>query len=187
MVIDSNIWAEVSRGNKKAYSELYRYLYRKLYNYGAKFTEKHVILEDAIQETLLLVWNNRAIIRTLTYAETYFYSTFRNILLQRLQQYEVQTDKIVAATDLEFNIEQIIIRNEHDLELKRRLEDSIKGLTSRQREVIYLRFYEGLSYEKVGAVLGITTKATYKIVARALERLKEIMLFGFMIFSSIRI
>lgn len=180
MVIDSNIWAEVSRGNKEAYSKLYRYMYRKLYNYGAKFTEEYVILEDVIQETLLLVWNDRSVIGTLTYTETYFYSVFRNILLRRLKEHSIQTHNIAEITELEFNIEQIIIKNEHDLELKKRLEDSVKGLTSRQREVIYLRFYEGFSYEKVGAVLGITTKATYKIVARALERLKEIMLLGLM-------
>ena len=162
-------------------------MYRKLYNYGSKFTEKYVILEDVIQETLLLVWNNRSAIRTITYAETYFYTVFRNILLQRLKEQDIHTHKITEVTDLEFNIEQMIIRNEHDLELKMRLEDCVKGLTSRQREVIYLRFYEGFSYEKVATVLGITTKATYKIVARALERLKEIMLLGLMILSCIPI
>lgn len=181
MNIDNNIWTEVSRGNKEAYSKLYRYMFSRLYNYGAKFTEEFVILEDVIQETLLLVWNDRSVIRTLTYKETYFYSVFRNILLQRLKEHRIQTHKIKAINDLEFNVEQIIIKKEHDLELKRRLEDSVKGLTSRQREVIYLRFYEGFSYEKIGAVLGITTKATYKLIARALERLKEIMLICLMI------
>ncbi|MCO5234968.1 MAG: sigma-70 family RNA polymerase sigma factor [Chitinophagaceae bacterium] len=181
MAIDSNIWAKVSRGNKEAYGELYRYMYKRLYNYGAKFTEEYVILEDVIQETLLLVWNDRSVIGTLTYAETYFYSVFRNILLQRLKEHYIQTRKITETTEPEFNVEQVIIKNEHDLELKKRLEDSVKGLTSRQREVIYLRFYEGFSYEKVGSVLGITTKATYKIVARALERLKEIMLISLII------
>ena len=56
------------------------------------------------------------------------------------------------------------------------LEAALKLLTSRQLEAIFLRFYEGFTYEEVAEMLDITVKATYKIVARALAQLKENML-----------
>jgi RNA polymerase sigma factor (sigma-70 family) len=59
--------------------------------------------------------------------------------------------------------------------LRQRLELALRGLTGRQREAIYLRFYEGLSYQEVADLLGISVKATYKMMARALLHLKENM------------
>ena len=41
-----------------------------------------------------------------------------------------------------------------------------RDLTSAARSY-FLRFYEGLSFEEVAIVLGITTKATYKIVCKS--------------------
>jgi RNA polymerase sigma factor (sigma-70 family) len=53
------------------------------------------------------------------------------------------------------------------------LQQALNTLTPRQREAIFLRFYEELSYEEIAGVLDISTKATYKIVARALLQLKR--------------
>jgi len=76
------------------------------------------------------------------------------------------------AREPEFGIEHLIIGREEQVTLRQQLHQSIQELTGRQREAIFLRFYEGLSYEEVAGVLGISVKATYKIMARALLRLK---------------
>ena len=73
----------------------------------------------------------------------------------------------------EFSIDHFIMARETGQEMKEKLERSLANLTARQREAIFLRFYEGLSYEEVASVLQITTKATYKIMARALAELRE--------------
>ena len=66
-----------------------------------------------------------------------------------------------------------MIKKELDNELRIRLKTALASLTDRQREAIFLKFYEGLSYEEVSAIMNISTKATYKIMARALGMLKE--------------
>jgi RNA polymerase sigma factor (sigma-70 family) len=54
-----------------------------------------------------------------------------------------------------------------------KVQEGLKALTSRQKEAIFLRFYEGLSFEEVATVLHISVKATYKIMARSLESLRN--------------
>ena len=49
----------------------------------------------------------------------------------------------------------------------------IKKLTPRQREAIFFKFYENMSYEEISNILGITTKATYKLIARAITELRS--------------
>ncbi len=46
-------------------------------------------------------------------------------------------------------------------------------LTHLQREAIFLKFSEALSYEEIAEILQINTGGTYQLVYRALERLRE--------------
>lgn len=152
---------------------MYRFYYRRFYNYGRKFTDDESLIEDAVQEALLMVWDKRHMLASVGYPGTYFYTSFRYLLFGKLRQ-----RKEVAADDSpegepDFSIDQILISKETDAAVKEQLHKALAALTARQREAIFLRFYEGLSYEEVAAVLAITTKATYKIMARALQQLKE--------------
>jgi RNA polymerase sigma factor (sigma-70 family) len=87
---------------------------------------------------------------------------------QRIRRLE-NTD----AGEPDFGIDQLLIRQDIEAGVRQRLEQAIKTLTGRQREAIFLRFYEGLSYEEVAEVMGISVKATYKIMSRALLQLKQ--------------
>ena len=122
------------------------------------------------------IWENRQIISTIQYINTYYFSAFRNKLFGKIKQSQKQKTGY-STYEPEFSVEQVIIAQEIDEELKEKLHNAIADLTSRQREAIFLRFYEGLSFEEVAIVLGITTKATYKIVARAVEELRKLLVF----------
>lgn len=173
MQLEQNLWVRVFQEDKDAYAEVYRFLYKKFYNYGKKFSTVEPMIEDAVQEALLIIWEKRKSLMTIDHKTAYFYSTFRNILFTKIkqQQFVLPDDKILEEPD--FSADQIIIERETDAELKAQLQKALANLTTRQREAIFLRFYEGLSYENVAVILGITTKATYKIMARALSGLKD--------------
>lgn len=167
------LWLRIGEGDQQAFAEVYRFYYKRFYNYGRKFTDNESLIEDATQETLMTVWDKRQKLSTIEYISTYFYTSFRHTLFGKLTQHR----KIVlgdrADDGPEFSIDQVIIAKEADAVIKEKLQKALATLTTRQREAIFLRFYEGSSYEEVASVLNITTKATYKIMARALQQLKE--------------
>jgi RNA polymerase sigma factor (sigma-70 family) len=66
-----------------------------------------------------------------------------------------------------------MIESEHSQQMKIKLEKALDNLTNRQREAVFLRFFEELTYEEVARLMQITIKALYKIIARALENLRE--------------
>lgn len=177
MAIDTHIWTQIALGDQDAYATMYRYYFGRFYNYGKKFIEDIVLIEDAAHETLLLVWEKRTSLNEIKFANTYFYSIFRNKLISLIKQ---QKHNHLEGVDIEepgFNAEQIILEREIDDATKTRLQKAIGSLTPRQREIIFLRYYEGLSYEEVAGITEVTTKATYKTVARALAVLKENMIY----------
>jgi RNA polymerase sigma factor (sigma-70 family) len=52
------------------------------------------------------------------------------------------------------------------------LKAALNNLTERQKEAIYFKYYENLEYEQIARILNISTKATYKLVARAIAELR---------------
>jgi RNA polymerase sigma factor (sigma-70 family) len=171
--LEQDIWLRVSQEDKDAYAEIYRILYRRLYNYGGKFSSDVPMIEDSVQEALLLIWEKRHTLMTVHHKTAYFYSAFRNILFTKLKHQKIILSDDEIVEEPVFSVDQILIDDEVNAELKAQLQKALASLTTRQREAIFLRFYEGLSYENVAEILGISIKATYKIMARALSGLKE--------------
>lgn len=164
-------WMNIAEGDKETFSELYVLYYKKFFNYGKKFTDDVPLLEDVIQELLINLWTRRVELKKISNPHNYFFTAFRHSLFKKLKESNslpIENGHL----EPEFSVDAIIIQHENDLEREAKLKEALRALTSRQREAIYLRFYEGLSYEEVAATLNITVKATYKIMARALSELK---------------
>ena len=172
--MEQEIWTQIGGGDQAAYAQLYTFYYKKLYNYGRKFTSDTALLEDALQEALIAVWTGRARLEMVRTPHTYLFNSFRYILFRKIKQARKLWQYPEAnAGEPEFGVEHMIIRQDMETAVKQRLAQAIRGLTGRQREAVFLRFYEGLSYDEVAEVLGISVKATYKIMSRALLQLKE--------------
>ena len=59
--------------------------------------------------------------------------------------------------------------------LKDVLSNAIKSLTSREKKIIYMLFWEGKSQEEVAREIGIDVWALYKIYERSLEKMRKVI------------
>src|SRR3546814_8272161 len=66
-----------------------------------------------------------------------------------------------------------MIRDEQREENSRKIARAMTELTAHQREFIFLRFYQQLSYEEISSIMDISVKAVYKLAARAIHRSEE--------------
>jgi RNA polymerase sigma factor (sigma-70 family) len=172
-ILNWGSWKQISLGDEEAYRQCYLFYYKRLFNYGRKFTPEVALLEDAIQESLVLLWTGREKLNTIANPHTYLFSTFRYILFRMIKKSEtLRKFQPAGSAEPEFNAEYLFIDREEQLQLQKQLYQSIHRLTARQREAIFLRFFEGFSYKEVALILGISVKATYKIMARALLQLR---------------
>jgi RNA polymerase sigma factor (sigma-70 family) len=171
--MDKQIWQNILQGDHLAYKQLYYEYFKKFYNYGKKFTTDTALIEDSIQEVFLEIWNKKEKMMQIESPNSYFFSAFRFILLEKIQQSKRSIQANYSEEDIGFSPELQIIARETDRQLQQKLAEALVSLTPRQREAIFLRFYEGLSYEEVANVLNITVKATYKIMGRSLTSLKD--------------
>ena len=174
--MDKQTWQNIIDGDTEAYASIYTDYFKKLFNYGRKFTTDETLIEDSIQEMFLDIWRKKEKMLEVDSFNSYFFSSFRFILFRKIKNVGKTVQSNEFEDEPEFSSEYLLIKKESDRELQQSLQHALSELTPRQREAVFLRFYEGLSYEEVAAILNISVKATYKIMARSLLTLKEKMM-----------
>lgn len=173
------LWDAYRKGDESSFRQIYDHYYDALLNYGLKFTDNIEIAEDSIQDLFIKLWTNRKKINTTGSVKNYLYKSFRRVIISKLQKanltvpLSVEDDQI--AFDFELSHDHVLMEKEHLKEMQAELQKALLTMTSRQREIIFLRFYEDLSYDQIAELLDITTKGAYKLVYRALDKLRENM------------
>jgi RNA polymerase sigma-70 factor (ECF subfamily) len=74
-----------------------------------------------------------------------------------------------------FSVEKLsrLPAKENELRDNEAVRKAIAGLEAQAREVIYLRYYDGLTYERISNVLGISQEAINGRLRRAKEKIAE--------------
>lgn len=173
MIPSRTLWNDVHNGDIKAYEEIFSYYFSRYCNYGRKFCENTGLVEDAAQEAMLAVWDKRDKIPSIHNVPAYFFTSFRFILFDKIKEEERRSQVPSLSEEPTFSVDHFIILQELSEEKQTKLRMALTKLTDRQREAVFLKFYENFSYEDVAQIMGISTKASYKIMARALTTLKE--------------
>ena len=175
-IFDDGIWEAFKAGDKKAYAVIYRHYYPRIYNYGRKFSADAALLEDCIQEVFTSFWHHRTQLQKIQELRSYFFVSFRNCLLKAIRR-NSSFSSVPISDDTPFfteiSVDQLMIDKEKIFEHRIYLDQAIAQLTERQKEAVFLKYYENLSYEEIARVFNISTKASYKLVARAVSVLRS--------------
>lgn len=180
---DSELWGLLRDGKRSALNEIYRRNIDVLYGYGAKITSDRGIVEDSIQEVFITIWEKRHKIKDTTSIKFYLFKSlkrriFRN--LKKSQKFGFQYDFSEAA--LAERLKSEPATETLDEVTIKKIHQSLNKLTDRQKEIVYLRFYAKLEFSEIAEVMDLSVKSTYKLLSRAIERLRGNFVFIFMFF-----
>ncbi|QIP17758.1 sigma-70 family RNA polymerase sigma factor [Spirosoma aureum] len=150
--------------------------YRKLYNYGARFSQDKDFVRDCLQELFMELWERRARLSKVQHVKPYLLTALRHKMinesfkLKRFKQYE----ELPFLSDVtEKPIELAIIELELSWENAMRLKTIISGLTSRQQEIIYLRFYQGLEFVEITQIMDMERQSVANLLHRSLREIRD--------------
>lgn len=176
---EKDLWISFIQGNDESLEILYRRYFDELYSYGKKWLGDALLTEDSIQDLFIKLMRSRSSLSATTSVKYYLFRSFRSVVLDKLRTgSRMQLIDEPGEHLFSFGLcpEKILIAEQESLELKTRLEKAMQLLTPRQREAIFLRYIEGFSYAEVAEAMELTTKGIYKLMARAIEALKNNML-----------
>jgi RNA polymerase sigma factor (sigma-70 family) len=170
---DQYYWTQFRAGSEAAFTELSRRYYRKLVHYGLKFTPNVQLVEDALQDVLVHLWLHRKTINDTPSVKFYLMKSFRHQLFKSLKRLSVQEEDPLAEELPESSAEDVLIQEEESRQQQLKLNQLLATLPSRQREVMYLRYYQDFSVEEIAQLIGIKPQSVSNIIQRSLANLRE--------------
>jgi len=172
---DPSTWDLFKQGNWNAYTSLYHNYYSQLNNYGYKFTRNNNLIEDAIHDLFVRLWTSRANLGNPASVKNYLFKSLRNTLLRKIKSEGKYTG--LDTEDYPFGFDVSYAHQPgagiEEKQFSEQVRAVINALPPRQKEIIYLRFYEGLSYDEIADVMSISTNSAYKLLYKALENLQQ--------------
>lgn len=170
------LWSEFVEGDDKGLEKLYRKYFDELHAFGVRWLNDTHLAEDAIQDLFIKLLNNRKNLSVPANVRYYLFRAFRTNVLDKLRATNRRpVTEIGEGQDfhLELNLDQHLIKSEEEAGKARLLQNALNALTSRQREAIYLKYIKGIPYQEIAMMMELTDKGTYKLMARAIQALKE--------------
>ena len=171
------LWENFIKGNKEAFSKLYQKYYYILYNYGFYLINNEELVKDSMQEMFFNLWKNKDKLPIPTSIKGYLFKAFKNKLLDTAKKdskftYEEDVS-LKYDTQRDESYESRLISELTSEENQYRLEQAINQLTKRQKEAVFLRFFENLSYPEIAKILSIGIDAVYVLISRAVDVLRK--------------
>jgi RNA polymerase sigma factor (sigma-70 family) len=174
---ENELWLSLRSGSREALNSIFEKNCRHLYSYGRNITPDKALIADCVQDLFVELWIKReALTARVNSIKFYLLKSLRRRIIRALSDNKRISERILSrshAEEVEFNIEVNIIRNQLSVEQSLQLQASLETLNSRQREAIYLKFYEGMTNEQIASVMSINLKAVYNLVARSISALQK--------------
>jgi len=145
-------WNSFKEGNWAAYTSIYNSYFKLLCNYGYKFTPDTNIIEDCVHDLFVKLWTNRNSLGNPISIKNYLYKALRHAIFRKIQtsgRYNsiTENDEDTYSFTFEVSFDAQLIAAEEEQELQSKIKSLLKNLPSRQQEIIFLRYYESLSYD----------------------------------------
>ena len=167
--------SETEEDSKDVFSSIYSLCVNDLLAYGQSLGFDMNLCEDAIHNVFCTLYLKRKELTEVRSLPPYLFRAFRNDMLNMWRKLsklsEIDINRLSFTTEV--TILDTIIDEEEKSNIKEIIEDLLNTLTNRQREVIYLRYMQGLSYEEIAELLDISPGSVRKLVYRAIMCLRE--------------
>lgn len=175
---DVQYWVQLKEGSEFALSKLVKKYFNLLQNYAYKFNQDRDFIKDCVQEVFIEIWQRRDRINVPDSVKAYLMGSvrskvFREISRQKINSSDADIDLENNNLLLENSIEALLIEEESVSELEKKMKDSLEKLPQRQREVLYLQYYQNLSRDEIAQIMDINTQSVSNLTQRAYKALKD--------------
>lgn len=173
---ESSLWSHFKSGDKAAFASIYERYAGTLYNYGFHISGDGQIVEDAIQDLFVVLWQSRERLSPTTSIKYYLFRCLRRQIVKLSGKAESPIPAWEEALwPNEPSAEMQIIAQESETRQWKELEAALRELTPRQLEAIRLHYYEGFDLATIASIMEMNEQSVRNILHRSLYRLRHVM------------
>lgn len=171
---DTTLWEHFCQGDTRAFADLYDAHHSDLLWFGIQFCQDSELVRDEINQEFLQLWDRRTSLPGVNHVRNYLITSLRNRLVNALKK----AGRPVPVAETEWaspSWEQELIGIEDRERLVGQVKEAIATLAPRQRELVFLRYYEGLTADAIARRTGLTTRTVYNTLNTALQKLRDVL------------
>lgn len=186
------LWNAFQQGSREALDELFRSHYPSLYRYGFKISGDAHITEESLQDFFVYLYEHRSNLRKPRSVRAYLITAYRRKILTLIEserkRHRVQSLAAVEQANIEFSIDELMISKETQQDTSQQVLSLLNGLPKRQREALYLRYYEELPITDIAEILSITYQGVVNTLYKGLKSLrgsvslKKVLTIGYVLY-----
>ncbi len=173
---DKYIWEEFKNEKDQALSYIYHQNIDFLFTYGKKFTKDKDFLMDVIHDLFYSLIKSRKNLGETDNIRLYLLKSFRRMLIREMDRSKKQADlqnQYLSEPEIVFSIEEDLISDEEKSKAIRFIQQGMKALNSKQREVLFYKYTCDFNYPEICEMMSITPDSARQLVSRAIHSMKK--------------
>ena len=174
---EQTLWKDMISGNKKSFEDLYNQYFQALINYGFRITKNENLIEDAVQELFISIWNNRTNLSEVNEVKFYLFRSLKNRILRQLEKdifdksedVDVYLDFLISISEEQKKIDSEQLNTNLDT-----LQRAIAHLPLRQQEVINLKYYHDFTLDEIAKLMNVNKQSVSNLLFRSYAILRKL-------------
>lgn len=172
---DTQLWLGLKNGDHVAFKGIYEQYAAGLIRYGSRFTNDVTIVEDCLHDLFVSLWKQHHSLGETNCIMSYLCVSLRREIIRKLKKPTESGSESIENLrfETELSPEDMMLEKEFDASRKAKLQQAMNILSNRQKEAIYLRYYEEMEYEDICGILGINYQSVRNLIFRALKQIRD--------------
>ncbi|MEM1217014.1 MAG: RNA polymerase sigma factor [Bacteroidota bacterium] len=163
-------WRRLCAGKQEGLAALFRAYYSEMYHYALGMLNDEASAKDAVQQLFLKLWEKHANLPSEAPPKPYLFRALRFALVDELRLR--QRTKMV---DLSGTASVFAWHPSVQYEPETKLRQAIQQLSATQQEIIFLRFYNQLSYSEIAEITSLQYQSVRNAAHRAIKKLRTFL------------
>jgi len=179
MTKNQNLWNNFLQGDKSAFSEIFLTFYDDLLRYGRKLSGDQDMVQDCIQDLFLKLWKNKGNLKPVESIKPYLFRSLRNHITDSiiLQKPRISIDEgFEHPFEITYSHEDFLIARQVSEEARSKVIEALNKLTIRQRETIYLRYFEDFDFKTIASIMDMNIQSVHNLLYRGMKVLRDLLL-----------
>lgn len=169
---DKQLLSKIRNGDVDAYKYLFSSYYKELYFFARKFLGNKEVAEEIVQDSFIVLWGNKNILKIEKSIKSYLYATVKNRSINYLKSKFnnidfVSIDESVKESNFMQADKLLELSELDDLILK-----AVEMLPPRCKEIFHLSRNSEMTYQEIAETLDISKETVKSQISEALKKIK---------------
>ena len=179
----NHYWDRILQGDEKALEKLYKQTFSFLVRYAETLTGDMQLAEEAVQDVILKIWQNRSVIIIQGSFKAYLVKAVHNEALNAIRQRNSNKESVNQPCSESlwqfisdhYDLDEQFINMLYADETHERIRQAVEELPEKCRQVFRMSRFELMTVQEIAEKLNLSVNTVKTHISLALQRLSKIL------------